>query len=95
MTLREIERILYFEAFVVTDPGMTTLETKQLLSEDAYLDSIEQHGDEFKAAMGAEAIYDLMLQVDLKSQAVELREEIINTRSEAKLKAFLKTVKAG
>jgi DNA-directed RNA polymerase subunit beta' len=93
MTLREIERILYFEAFVVTDPGMTTLETKQLLSEEAYLDAIEQHGDEFKAAMGAEAIYDLMLQVDLKSQAVELREEIQNTRSEAKLKRFSKRLK--
>ncbi len=93
MTLREIERILYFEAFVVIDPGMTTLETKQLLSEEAYLDAIEQHGDEFHAAMGAEAIYELMLQIDLKSQKVELREEIENTRSEAKLKRFSKRLK--
>ena len=93
MTLREIERILYFEAFVVIDPGMTTLETKQLLSEEAYLDAIEQHGDEFRASMGAEAIYELMLQVDLKSQAVELREEIDNTRSEAKLKRLSKRLK--
>ena len=93
MTLREIERILYFEAFVVIDPGMTTLEVKQLLSEEAYLDAIEQHGDEFRAAMGAEAIYELMLQVDLKSQAIELREEIENTRSEAKLKRLSKRLK--
>ena len=93
MTLREIERILYFEAFVVIDPGMTTLETKQLLSEEAYLDAIEQHGDEFRAVMGAEAIYELMLKIDLKSQKVELREEIENTRSEAKLKRFSKRLK--
>ena len=93
MTLREIERILYFEAFVVIDPGMTTLEVKQLLSEEAYLDAIEQHGDEFRASMGAEAIYELMLQVDLKSQAIELREEIGNTRSEAKLKRLSKRLK--
>lgn len=93
MTLREIERILYFEAFVVIDSGMTTLEVKQLLSEEAYLDAIEQHGDEFRAAMGAEAIYELMLQVDLKSQAIELREEIENTRSEAKLKRLSKRLK--
>jgi DNA-directed RNA polymerase subunit beta' len=93
MTLREIERILYFEAFVVIDPGMTTLETKQLLSEDAYLEALETYGDEFRAVMGAEAIYELMLQVDLKSQVVELREEIQNTRSEAKLKRFSKRLK--
>ena len=93
MTLREIERILYFEAFVVIEPGMTTLETKQLLSEDAYLEALETYGDEFRAVMGAEAIYELMLQVDLKSQVVELREEIENTRSEAKLKRFSKRLK--
>ena len=93
MTLREIERILYFEAFVVVDPGMTTLETKQLLSEEAYLDAVEQYGDEFRAVMGAEAIYELMLQIDLNSQVIELREEIENTRSEAKLKRFSKRLK--
>ena len=93
MTLREIERILYFEAFVVIDGGMTTLEPGQLLSEEAYLDAIEQYGDEFRALMGAEAIYELMLQVDLKSQAIELRDEIENTRSEAKLKRFSKRLK--
>ncbi len=93
MTLREIERILYFEAFVVIDSGMTTLEVKQLLTEEAYLDAIEQHGDEFRASMGAEAIYELMLQVDLKSQAIDLREEIENTRSEAKLKRLSKRLK--
>ena len=56
MTLRDIERVLYFEAFVVVDPGMTELEKGQLLSEEAYLDAIEEYGDEFEARMGAEAI---------------------------------------
>jgi len=93
MTLREIERILYFEAFVVTDPGMTELETKQLLSEEAYLEKVEEHGDEFRAGMGAEAIYELMMQVDMKSQAVQLREDIVTTRSEAKLKRYSKRLK--
>jgi len=54
MTLREIERVLYFEAFVVIDPGMTTLETGQLLSDEQYLEAMEEHGDEFDARMGAE-----------------------------------------
>jgi len=56
MTLRDIERVLYFEAFVVTDPGMTPFESGQLLSEDAYLDALEEHGNEFEAQMGAEAV---------------------------------------
>ena len=55
MTLREIERVLYFESFVVVDPGMTPLESGQLLSDDEYLDAIEQYGDDFDARMGAEA----------------------------------------
>ncbi len=60
MTLRDIERILYFEAFVVVDPGLTPLERGQLLSEDQYLEAIEEHGDEFDARMGAEAVYELL-----------------------------------
>ena len=57
MTLRDIERVLYFEAFVVVDPGMTTLERGQLLSDEAYLEAIEENGDEFDARMGAEAVF--------------------------------------
>ena len=60
MTLRDIERVLYFEAFVVTDPGMTPLKRGQLLTEEMYLESIEEHGDEFEAMMGAEAVRELL-----------------------------------
>ena len=65
MTLRDIERILYFEAFVVIDPGMTQLERGQLLSDETYLEAIEQYGDEFEARMGAEAIYELLRTIEL------------------------------
>ena len=59
MTLRDIERVLYFESYVVTDPGMTTLEKGQFLTEEEYLDALEEHGDEFEAKMGAEAVFRL------------------------------------
>ncbi len=65
MTLRDIERVLYFEAYVVIEPGMTSLETGQLLTEEAYLEAFEQYGDEFEALMGAEAIQKLLMQLDL------------------------------
>src|SRR5574339_332078 len=60
MTLREIERVLYFEAFVVIEPGMTQLQRGQLLTEESYLEAIEQYGDEFDAKMGAEAVFELL-----------------------------------
>ena len=60
MTLRDIERILYFEAYVVIDPGLTSLERGQLLNEEQYLQAVEEHGDEFDARMGAEAVYELL-----------------------------------
>src|SRR5437016_4633244 len=75
MTLRDIERVLYFEAFVVVDPGMTELERGQLLNDEAYLDAMEQYGDEFDARMGAEAIRDLLRQIDLEEEIKLLREE--------------------
>ena len=56
MTLRDIERVLYFESYVVTEPGMTTLEKSQILTEEEYLDALEEHGDEFDVLMGAEAV---------------------------------------
>ncbi|MDZ7752123.1 MAG: DNA-directed RNA polymerase subunit beta' [Gammaproteobacteria bacterium] len=93
MALREIERVLYFEAFVVVDPGMTPLERGQLLSDEGYLDAIEQHGDEFDARMGAEAVYELLRTLDLKSEAVKLREEMGATNSETKLKKISKRLK--
>jgi len=93
MTLRDIERVLYFEAFVVTEPGMTTLERRQLLNEEAYLDALEEFGDEFDAKMGAEAIMDLLVQLDVGDEAATIREEIPNTNSETKLKKFTKRLK--
>ena len=93
MTLRDVERILYFEAFIVIDPGMTGLEHKQLLSDESYLEAIETYGDEFDARMGAEAIYELLRQVDLEQEVADLRLEISETRSEAKLKRFSKRLR--
>jgi DNA-directed RNA polymerase subunit beta' len=93
MTLRDIERILYFESYVVLDPGMTDLERGQLLTDEQYLDTMEQWGDEFEAKMGAEAIYDLLRGIDLKEEEVKLREEIGATRSVTKLKRLSKRVK--
>ncbi|MGH8278662.1 MAG: DNA-directed RNA polymerase subunit beta', partial [Gammaproteobacteria bacterium] len=93
MTLREIERVLYFEAFVVVDPGMTPLEKGQLLTDEAYLEAIEEHGDDFDARMGAEAIYELLKAIDLQKEAATLREEIAGTNSETKLKKLTKRLK--
>ena len=93
MTLREIERILYFEAFVVIDPGMTTLERGQLLSDEAYLEAIEEHGDEFDARMGAEAIYQLLSALDLNAEGRQIRQEMGETGSETKLKRYGKRLK--
>ncbi len=93
MTLRDIERVLYFEAFVVVDPGMTQLERCQLLSDEAYLEAIEEYGDEFDARMGAEAIHALLGQIELQSEAVRLRDEMQETNSEGKLKKFAKRLK--
>ncbi len=93
MTLRDIERILYFETFVVTEPGMTTLERSQLLSDEAYLEAIEEFGDEFEASMGAEAVLELLRSTDLKEEVARMREEIAETGSETKLKRLGKRLK--
>ncbi len=93
MTLREIERVLYFESFVVLDAGMTPLDKGQLLTDDDYLDAVELHGDDFVAKMGAEAIYDLLKSIDLKEQVEILREEINSTNSETKIKKYSKRLK--
>jgi DNA-directed RNA polymerase subunit beta' len=93
MTLRDIERVLYFEAYAVVDPGMTTLERSQLLTDEAYLDAIQENGDEFDARMGAEAIYELLKGLDLHVEAVKLREEGNSTKSETKLKRITKRLK--
>ena len=93
MTLRSIERVLYFESYVVVDPGMTTLERGQLLTDEQYFEAMEEFGDEFEAKMGAEAIQRLMMDIDLEAEAQMLREEIPNTNSETKIKKLSKRLK--
>ncbi len=93
MTLREIERVLYFEAFVVIDPGMTPMQRGQLLTDEMYLEAIEEHGDEFDARMGAEAVHELLQSLDLKAEMVKIREDMGNTSSETKLKRLSKRLK--
>jgi DNA-directed RNA polymerase subunit beta' len=93
MTLREIERVLYFEAFVVIDPGMTPLQRGQLLTDEMYLEAIEEHGDEFDARMGAEAVYELLKSIDLHAELLKVREEMAGTSSETKLKRLSKRLK--
>ena len=93
MTLRGIERVLYFESFVVLDAGMTSLEAGQLLTDEEYLEAVEEHGDEFVAKMGAEAVYELLKSIDLQEEVNQLREEINATNSETKIKKFSKRLK--
>ena len=93
MTLREIERILYFEAFVVVDPGMTPLERGQLMTDEQYLEAIESYGDEFDARMGAEAIHEMLRTLDLQKEVILAREGIDGTSSEAKVKRLSKRLK--
>ena len=93
MTLREIERVLYFEAFVVIDPGMTEMQRGQLLSDESYLDAIEKHGDDFDARMGAEAIHEMLKSLDLPAEVQKVREDIAGTNSETKIKRLTKRLK--
>src|SRR5689334_19172963 len=93
MTLRDIERILYFEAYVVTEPGLTPLEQGMLLTEEQYMQARQEHGDDFDAAMGAEAVFELLRAIDLQAEMVKLKEEIASTNSETKLKRLTKRIK--
>ena len=93
MTLREIERVLYFEAFVVVEPGMTELERGQLMTDDMYLDALEQYGDEFDARMGAEAVREMLKTIDLQREILKVREDMGATRSETKIKRLSKRLK--
>ncbi len=93
MTLRELERVLYFEAYIVIDPGMTPLERCQLLTEEQYYEAIEEHGDGFDARMGAEAVRELLIGMDLKAEITKLRQDLIDTGSETKSKRISKRLK--
>ncbi|HSR71324.1 MAG TPA: DNA-directed RNA polymerase subunit beta', partial [Kiloniellales bacterium] len=94
MTLKDLERILYFENFVVTEPGLTSLKLRQLLTEDEYLDAQEEHGeDSFTAKIGAEALKDMLLELDLEEERATLRADLKETSSEAKRKKLVKRLK--
>ena len=93
MTLRDIERVLYFESFVVVDPGLTDLEAGQLLTDEEYFQKLEEYGDEFDARMGAESVEALLKLLDLEAQIATLREEIPATNSETKIKKLSKRLK--
>jgi len=93
MTLRDIERVLYFEAFVVCDPGMTPLNRAQLLTEDDCLAKVEEYGDDFTALMGAEGIRALLQSIDIPHEIEKMRQELETTGSEAKIKKLAKRLK--
>jgi len=93
MTLRDIERALYFEAYVVNDPGMTPLKRAQLLTEDDYLAKVEEFGNDFTAMMGAEGVRELLRSLDLRKEIETLREELANTSSDSKIKKIAKRLK--
>jgi DNA-directed RNA polymerase subunit beta' len=91
MTLRDIERVLYFEAFVVTEPGMTPLKRSQIMTEEDYEAKKKEHGDEFVAMMGAEGVRDLLRSIDLDKEIESLRGDL--TGSETKVKKNSKRLK--
>ena len=91
--LRDIERVLYFEAYIVVDPGLSTLERGQLLSEEDFIAATTEFGDDFVAMMGAEAIGELLRTIDIDQEVERLRTELRETSSEAKIKKFAKRLK--
>src|ERR1700675_167404 len=93
MTLRDIERVLYFEAYVVIEPGMTPLKARQIMTEEDYYNKVEEYGDEFRAEMGAEGVRELLRAINIDEQVEVLRTELKNTGSEAKIKKYAKRLK--
>ena len=93
VTLREIERVLYFESYIVTDPGLTELEKGEILTEEEWVEKYEEYGDEFSAGMGAEAVQILLEELDIEDEIRIIREEIPQTNSETKLKKLSKRLK--
>ncbi|MBK8765123.1 MAG: DNA-directed RNA polymerase subunit beta' [Burkholderiaceae bacterium] len=93
MTLRDIERVLYFEAFVVLEPGMTPLKRAQIMTEDDFLAKTEEYGDDFRAMMGAEGIRELLRSINIDRDIEQLRKDLEATGSEAKIKKLAKRLK--
>jgi DNA-directed RNA polymerase subunit beta' len=94
MMLKDLERVLYFEAYIVIEPGMTPLKPHQLLSEEEYMDAQDEYGEEnFRAGIGAEAIKEILMAIDLEEELADTEEELRETGSEAKRKKLVKRVK--
>ena len=93
MNLRDIERVLYYEAYVIIDQGLTNLEPGLILSEESYHEKLEEFGDDFTAKMGAEAIKELLINLDLNAVSKDLKDELKTTDSETKLKKIAKRLK--
>ncbi len=94
MTLKDIERVLYFENYIVTEPGLTSLKENQLLSEEEFMLAVDEFGeDAFTSMIGAEAIFELLAGMDLEKIAVDLRDELAATSSELKTKKLMKRLK--
>ena len=93
MTLRDIERVLYFEAYVVIEPGMTPLKRCQIMTEDDFYAKTEEYGDEFRALMGAEGIRELLQNLDVPADIEKLRADLQATSSDAKIKKIAKRLK--
>ncbi|MFN7612847.1 MAG: DNA-directed RNA polymerase subunit beta', partial [Alphaproteobacteria bacterium] len=94
MMLKDLEKVLYFESYIVTDPGMTPLAQNELLNEEQYYEALDQYGEgTFTAMIGAEAIKDLLKKVDLKAQREAMRAELGDATSEAKRKKLVKRLK--
>ncbi|AGH98863.1 DNA-directed RNA polymerase subunit beta' [Micavibrio aeruginosavorus] len=94
MTLKELEKVLYFESYIVLEPGMTPLKPLQLLTEEEFMDAQDQYGDEsFEAGIGAEALKKLMTAIDLDAEKIKVEEDLRETSSEAKRKKLVKRLK--
>jgi DNA-directed RNA polymerase subunit beta' len=93
MTQRELEKVIYYEEYIVLDPGDTPLHKKELLTEDRYQEYLSRYGSKFKAMMGAQAIGTLLAEVDLEKLSKKLRKQLSATKSEATIKKLVKTLK--
>jgi len=94
MKLKEVEKVLYFESFLVKEPGLTKLKRLQLLSEEEYVKAQEEYGaDSFEAGIGAEAIRDLLIDLDLKKEKAKLRELLLETKSKVAEERTIKRLK--
>ena len=93
IALRDIERILYFESFVVIDEGMTDLEVGQLLNEEEYFEYQSKYGDDFEAKMGAEAVLNLLSKINLEKEIKAIREELVDVKSDTRRKKITKRLK--